>query len=389
MRPIFNKKSIGSIEALSDALQVNKHILQNTADNIFQHYHPYEIKKKDGGTRLIHIPTLHLKIIQKRINKNIFDNVTYPDYLHGGIEDKDYVKNALSHANAEAIICLDIKNFYPSITQTRVSKIFQYFFKFPEDVSNLLAKLCCHEERVPQGACTSSHLANLAFFDSEYHFASFCKSKKYTYTRLLDDITISKSSAFSDTEISKAIASVKSIISPHGIKLNNKKQKIVSRSNPKDLMEVTGLWLNRGRPRAHRSYRKVVRLEMHICEKMAKTDRFSEEYHKLHNRVSGKVSKLSYLGHHEATNYRDTLQKILPLYDIHKATNLHKNALILSKVNANIRKKFAYFKRYSKINYELNILARNNKPLSKTIRNILSNCKPSGLRDDLLYNEPI
>lgn len=389
MRPLYKKKPIASIEALSDALQINKHVLINTAENIAKHYHPHEIQKKDGGSRLIHIPTLHLKIIQKRINHHIFKNVIYPGYLHGGIENTDYVKNATAHANAEAIICLDIKNFYPSITQKRVIEVFQYFFKFTPEVSELLAKLCCHEERVPQGACTSSHLANLAFFDAEYHLASYCQSKKYIYTRLLDDITISKASCFTENEINKIIPAVKSIIDPHGIKLNNKKQKIVSRSNPRDLMEVTGLWLNRGRPRAHRSYRDSVRLEMHICSRMASSDRYGDAYHKWHNSVSGKVSKLSYLGHPEASKYRKTLQSILPLYNFHKATNIHKNALILSKVNKKTRSKFSYFKRYSKINYELNILARNNKPLCKTIKHILSTCKPSGLRDELLYNEPI
>ncbi len=389
MKPFYTKKPIGSIEALSKALQVDIGVLKNTAACLDKHYHPHSIPKRDGTFRKISIPTNHLKIIQKRINRSIFSNVSYPNYLTGGIKEKDYVKNAASHSNAEAIISLDIKNFYPSITHKKVLEIFQYFCKFPLEVATLLADLCTFKNQVPQGACTSSHLANLIFHDSEYHFAQHCETKRYTYTRLLDDISISSQKKFSQKEIDNIITSVKKYVKRSGLSLNKKKQKITSRSNPEELMEVTGLWLNRGKPRVHHDDFNKIKAGLFCCETMAKKENTSEEYHKLHGEISGKVGKLSYLKYHKATEYRERLRKILPVYDENAANGIYKNAVHLSKSNKSIRSKFSYFQKYHILNYKVNILFRNNKSRANLIRNILKYCKPTGKKDELLYNEPI
>ncbi|MFG5777400.1 reverse transcriptase family protein [Comamonas sp. J-3] len=389
MRPYYNARPIGSLASLSQTLQVDLGILKNTAKEIEKHYHPHSIPKKNGGERSISIPSNHLKIIQKRINKKIFGNVTYPPYLHGGIADKDYVKNASQHSNAKIVIALDVKNFYPSINRKKVLEIFQFFCKFPPDVSALLADLCCFKDSVPQGACSSSHLANLTLHNTEYSLVSRLQGRGYTYTRLLDDISISSAKEISKEEIEKIIKETKATLKSSELKLNNRKQKITSKSNPIDFMEVTGLWLNRGHPRAHRSDRKAIRAEMHKCQSQAAIDRHSEIYHQLHNSVSGKVAKLSYLNHIKAEKYRTILQSILPLYDEKTAHSITQQAKHLSKSKSNYRRKFVYFKKYYKIHYKVNILMRNNRKIAFHIKNILSHCKPLGDKDELLYDEPI
>ncbi|THU02764.1 RNA-directed DNA polymerase [Lampropedia puyangensis] len=389
MRPFYDARPIGSLAALSKTLQVELSILQRTASNIEEHYHAHEIVKKSGGTREINIPSNHLKIIQKRINKHIFENVVYPSYLHGGLPEKDYVKNANCHSSAEVVIALDIKNFYPSISIDKVEEIFQFFCHFPKDVSKLLAELCCLNNSVPQGGCSSSHIANLILNNTEYSLVSWLSSKKYTYTRLLDDINISSKHLISKEEITKIIKKTKETISKSDLKLNNKKQKITSRSNPEILMEVTGLWLNRGTPKAHTYDRKLIRAEMHKCQTMAKKDRFSAEYHEIHNSISGKVAKLSYLKHKESERYRYILRGILPLFDKSKEVSIRKQANYLLKSKPNYRKKYVYFKKYHKLLYKLNILTRNNKSLANQIKGNLKSCKPLGMKDELLYNEPI
>lgn len=201
MRPYYNARPIGSLAVLAKALQVDLGILEKTAIEIEKHYHPHFIPKKSGGDREISIPSNHLKIIQKRINKEIFEKVVYPPYLHGGIAEKNYVKNASSHSQAEVVIALDVKNFYPTITRQKTEEIFQYFCKFPKDVSQLLANLCCFNNILPQGGCCSSHLANLVLHDTEYTLAAWLESKGHTYTRLLDDISISSKRKISKEEI--------------------------------------------------------------------------------------------------------------------------------------------------------------------------------------------
>lgn len=384
MRAQYTKKPIGSLDVLSRALDVELGILVNTANTIDRHYHPYQIPKKKGGFRTIHIPTSHLKSIQRKINSRIFDNVIYPGYLFGGIKEKDYVKNAAQHTGCGALIALDVKDFYPSININAVKEIFQYFFKFPQDVADLLARLCCLNGHVPQGACTSSHLANLSLHDSEYHFAQYCKNRGWSYTRLLDDISVSSKAKFQQKEIDSIVSKVKAMLSGSKLKLNNKKTRILSKANPVDLMEVTGLWLNRGRPRAHRIDRNAIRREVHQCELLAKEGREKKKYHDFHSHVSGRVSKLAYLEHANAKDYRDRLRAVLPIYDINQATNLLRQAEYMSKTTNNNRASVSYYKKYHVLKHRLNILMRTDRGLVRRIQSILSTCKPAIRSSDML-----
>ncbi|ABM36663.1 reverse transcriptase family protein [Polaromonas naphthalenivorans] len=164
MQPNYSANPIGSPSALAATLGVSVAVLNDFASTSASKYSKFELAKADGKPRFISSPNHDLKIIQKRINRFVFGNVIYPDYLFGGIEGRDYVKNARVHANAKSLITLDIKNFYPSIREEYVFKIFKHFCKFPDSVANLLTKLTTLDNCVPQGACTSSHLANLVFF---------------------------------------------------------------------------------------------------------------------------------------------------------------------------------------------------------------------------------
>ena len=296
--------------------------------------------------------------------------------MFGGIKDKDYVKNATQHQGCGALIALDVKDFYPSITIDAVKKIYQYFFKFPRDVADLLAQLCCLNGYVPQGACTSSHLANLSLYDSEYHFAQYCKNKGWSYTRLLDDISVSSKGKFQQKEVDFILAKVKTMLSGSKLRLNNQKTKILSKANPVDLMEVTGLWLNRGLPRAHRADRNAIRREVYECEMLSKNGKEKKEYHEFHGHVSGRVSKLTYLKHAKAKDYRDRLRAILPIYDIHQATNILRQAEYMTRTKSSQRSAYSYHKKYYVLKHKLNILIRTDPELARRIKLMLSNCKP-------------
>ncbi len=71
-----------------------------------------------------------------------------------------------------------LKKFYDNIKKERVYLIYSQFFNFPHEVSELLTKLTTYKNKVPQGACTSSYLANLIFFNSEYSLVSKLRGKK-------------------------------------------------------------------------------------------------------------------------------------------------------------------------------------------------------------------
>ncbi|OQS30883.1 hypothetical protein B0T40_24345 [Chromobacterium haemolyticum] len=389
MRPQYNKNPIRSIDSLCDALRVSEVVLRHTAENIQHHYTPYSIPKANGKTRVVHIPSLHLKTIQKRINKEIFSHITYPDYLYGGIEGKDYVKNANAHAGANVLIALDVKDFYPSIKREHVTDVYQHLCNFSKDVAELLTDLTTLRERVPQGACTSSHLANLVLHKVEYPVVQNLRNQDFRYTRLLDDICISASKFLSPAKIETIISDVARMLKSKELRLHPKKKSITSKNNPESLMEVTGLWLNRGHARAKREERRAIRTEVYRCEKEAARSRYSPEYHKMHGSVSGRVAKLNYLHHPEAKNFRLRLQEILPLYDEHEIIKTSKIASVLSKVAKADRAKHWFAIQHHKAQYRVNIVGRTNVKMASKLSRQLSLCRPPKTLSELIYDEPI
>jgi hypothetical protein len=389
MRPFYKKKKIGSVASLAAALRVSDIVLKHTADTLEQHYTPYEIPKKSGKPRSILIPSLHLKTLQKRINREIFAHVQYPDYLFGGIEGKDYVRNAHVHAGSHVLISLDVKDFYPSITFDHVKRIYQHFLNFDPLVSELLARLTTFNNAVPQGACTSSHLANLVLHDVEYHLAQYCATAKLTYTRLLDDICISSKAALSKEKVTKLIEKVSTMLGDKGLKLKHPKTRVSSKSNPKELMEVTGLWINRGTPRVKPLERRKIRVDVHRCQQLAMRSRTDRDYHKAHASVSGRVAMLSYLGHGEASRLRKSVAAILPHYDVHEISKTKKIVGMLCRASRKDRDKYSFILNFHKTMQRLNVVARTDPKLALQLREKMAKCRPTKRADATLYDELI
>ncbi|MBU9561562.1 reverse transcriptase family protein [Burkholderia multivorans] len=389
MRPYYTKKPIGTTAALASALRVSEPVLKHAANNLDRHYTPYLIPKGDGKQRAIVIPSLHLKTIQKRINREIFSHIEYPHYLYGGIDGKDYVRNAWAHKDRHTIIALDVKDFYPSITFERVLGIYQHFLKFSPAVAELLAKLTTFNKRVPQGACTSSHLANLVLHDVEYHVVQYCENAGLTYTRLLDDITVSSPKPLPVQRVSKIIEMISKMLKGKGLRLKKPKTRVSSKSNPESLMEVTGLWLNRGAPRVNSATRRAIRVEVYQCKQAAAISRTSLDYHKKHASASGKVAMLNYLMHAEAGRLRKALADILPLYDVSEMTKTRKIVEMLSRASVADRGKYSFSLSYFKTMQRLNIVARSDAALAHSLRRKLLVCKPTKPSSAALYDEPI
>lgn len=387
MKPCYLGKPIGSEAALAAALRISVESLRDFSTSASDRYSSFEIPKKNGKLRLICSPNNDLKIIQKKINRSIFENIKYPDYLFGGISGQDYVKNAKRHMGAKALITVDVCDFYPNIKTKFVENIFQHFCNFPPEVSKLLAALTTRNGSVPQGACTSSHLANLVFFDLEHRIVSEFNNKKFVYSRLLDDICVSSKALIKPKDVTATINKVAALLASKGFSIRKDKTRITSDSNPKDLMEITGLWLNRGAPRAKPEDRKNIRAEMHRCENKFLLSRTAPDYHKEHDSLSGRVAKLTYLEHHEAASYRDKLRAILPHYSESEARKVKYLVHALERTSKSDRGKYSYIERYHKLQHSINILSRTEDTIARSLRLRMEKCTPTTTREFLIYGE--
>lgn len=373
-KPYYPHKPIASIDALAKTLGIIPQLLIDLSEKASDSYTEFEIQSKNGKSRTVYDPKFELKKIQKRINSRIFELVIYPTYLQGGIKDevdvRDYVNNALIHSRASTLISVDIKRFFDNIRPCYVNDLFKYFFKFSDEVTSVLTKLVTLGNKVPQGACTSTYVANLILFNSEYPVVSGLRNKNISYSRLLDDVTISSQQTLSDEEITLHIKSIAGMFSKYGLKLNNNKTKVEHRKHTSDRehFKVTGLWVGNSEPRLRRSERNFIRQLVYACEKQHELSSYHPDYHDLWNRTSGLVAKMKRLGHKQSKKYRERLNCVLPEYD-----EVAKNNLVFTvrkTINANKRKhnKIGFSKKLGRLYHKLGILGRTDKNLAKSLR---------------------
>ena len=190
----------------------------------------------------------------------MLDKVQMPDYLIGGIKQRDFRLHAQHHCNSEILIQEDIHNFFPSITMDQVKRIWTDLFKFGDEVAALLTKLTVYRGSLPQGAKTSVGLANLVLFQYEAQFYEWCKKRQLSYTRYIDDISISSHRKITTDEKTIIINKLYGMLLKAGFKPQRSKHQC---STASQRMEIMGMVVNRGKPTLTQEYRRNVRALIH------------------------------------------------------------------------------------------------------------------------------
>lgn len=198
-------------------------------------YKEFGVAKKSGGIRGVENPCRPLKLAQAKIAR-LLGRIQPPDFLFCPVKRRCYVTNAAVHRNSRMIQCLDIKNFFPSVSQKRVFWFFATIMKCPTDISGLLAKLACYREHLPTGSPLSPIMAYFAYYDLWSRIDRFCNARGYNFTVYIDDVTISGGHV-----PKSAIWEVRRMI--HGSGLRYHKQKTFV-DQP---AEVTGVILKNGK----------------------------------------------------------------------------------------------------------------------------------------------
>lgn len=136
-----------------------------------------------------------LKLIQSQIKNNILSKIKFPWYVQGGVKKRDNITNASLHLGKKFKFMTDIKKFFPSVTNKMVyTTLIQN--RFSPDISHILTKLTTYKGELPQGAPTSSYLANLVFIPIDKKILELCEQLNITYSRFIDDLSFSSPSDF-------------------------------------------------------------------------------------------------------------------------------------------------------------------------------------------------
>jgi len=137
----------------------------------------------------------------------------------------------MTHASAGTLICEDIQDFFPSLNPTVINDIWKGLFHFSPDVAECLTKLTTKDSGLPQGAKTSTFLANLVFWRDEPALVSYLKRHDIEYTRFIDDINCSSKAVLTADALTDVIGRVHAMCSKYGLRLKRTKHVIVMRGS--------------------------------------------------------------------------------------------------------------------------------------------------------------
>jgi len=313
-RPCFNKAPIGKVDSLSLFLSVPESDLLKIAGSVDKYWKQGKLlKKKNGDLRPTSDAERPLKDIHEKINQRLLKQVTYPTYLLGGIADKktprDYKRHATIHSGKKILISEDIKDFFPNTTDKVVFNIWKRFFNFSPEVARVLTSLTTLNGFLPQGWKTSGYLANLAFWDVESKLVEEFEKRGFSYSRLMDDITVSSRAHISIKQKHYIVSEIYGMLFAKGYSPKRTKHQIMTSSKK---MEVTGLTVNSTSPKLPRKERDNIRAAVHRCENHSMHDRNSKTYETLWNHVSGKVGKLKRFHLERSAKLRKRLNRVKP-----------------------------------------------------------------------------
>ena len=243
------------------------------------HYVRFQVPKKSGGMRELAAPHLNLAIAQQWILANILEKIPTHNAAHGFVPGRSTMSNAVPHVGRAAVINLDLKDFFPSITFPRVKGIFQELGYSPA-VATILALLCTESPRrkveyagrvyhvaagaraLPQGACTSPALSNLLGRRLDARLTGLAAKLGFTYTRYADDLTFS-GEVDASAKTGYLLARVRHIVANENLVVNESKTRV---QRPNVRQSVTGIVVNK-RPNVPRRVTRRLRAILHQAGK--------------------------------------------------------------------------------------------------------------------------
>lgn len=270
--------SIKRIRDLSYRLGFPAQLLESIADTAENYYVFWKKKKPSGKYRELGKVRQPLKRVQKAIHR-LLQEIHVPDCAHGGVKGKSNITNAQKHCKSNTLLTLDLENFFPSISHHRVYGLFRNELDCSPDVARILTKLCTARKMVPQGAPTSTDIANLVLRRTDMRLGGFAAVRGKEYSRFVDDMSLS-----GDQIANSEVAKIKAIVDDSGFALNDEKEAITGRD---ENQLVTGLLIKYKKPRIPRKVKRDWRKKKHQFEKFGKLSLNRNAVDKAKQRIDG------------------------------------------------------------------------------------------------------
>jgi RNA-directed DNA polymerase len=164
-----------------------------------------------------------LRQYQRLLHRNVLLPKLQPSkYSHGGVIGRSILTNVAPHIGKRYLFSTDISSFYPSIHYTRIYKLFLITLRCSPDVSRICTRLTTFNHHLALGMITSPILANQFLEPIDMRIGSLCEKHGMTYTRLVDDISISSNFDLAKSGFAQL---VERVLNESGFQVNRKKHK--------------------------------------------------------------------------------------------------------------------------------------------------------------------
>lgn len=270
-------------------------------------YQHFSIAKGPNKVRMISAPDVRLKFLQRKLADKLTELYRPRNPVHGFVAERSVKTNALAHLHRRFVINIDLKDFFPTISQTRVEGMLSSL-GIDARVAKVVAWICCNKGHLPQGAPSSPVLSNMICFRLDKRLMSIAKEARCIYTRYADDITFSSyqppTTLFEVTlppagrfSVDLFTPKLRDVFQQNGFALNPDKVHYADRYSRRI---VTGLKINEFL-NVDRRYVRNIRAALYSIEKLGIKDA-EKKFHENHGggsslaaHLQGKISFLTHI----------------------------------------------------------------------------------------------
>ena len=193
-------------------------------------YKDFSIPKKDGIRYLSYLPkTSVLYTLQNKLLHNYLSKVSLPPCAVGFRKNESYKSYLTPHIGNTRFLRIDIKDFFPSITEDLVASELAYFISLSTQeetnkIITLVTDIVIRDGVLPQGACTSPAISNIVMARIDQRILKYCQIFDITYTRYADDLLFS-STKFDFSQKKWFFKKIKHILKSNNFRVNFAKNK--------------------------------------------------------------------------------------------------------------------------------------------------------------------
>jgi RNA-directed DNA polymerase len=269
-------------------------------------YQHFSIAKGPNKVRMISAPDERLKFFQRKLAEKLTELYRPRNPVHGFVAERSVKTNALAHLHRRFVVNIDLKDFFPTISQNRVRGMMSSL-GIDARVAEIVARVCCNNGHLPQGAPSSPVLSNMICFRLDKKLMDIAKEARCIYTRYADDITFSSHqppTALFEATLPPAgrfspdlfAPRLRDVFQQNGFAINPDKAHYADRHSRRI---VTGLKVNE-LLNVDRRYVRNIRAALHSIETLGNEDA-EKEFHGKHGGRSSLAAhlrgKISFLTH--------------------------------------------------------------------------------------------